>query len=84
MLFHTWEFVVFFVIVMVVYLALKKTQWWTLWLLLASYFFYGWWNPLFLILIVYSTFVDYLVGLKLGDSKWRKSWLIFSLVNNLF
>jgi alginate O-acetyltransferase complex protein AlgI len=63
---------------------LKKTRWWTLWLLLASYFFYGWWNPLFLILIVYSTFVDYLVGLKLTDSKWRKSWLVFSLVNNLF
>ncbi len=84
MLFHTWEFVIFFTVVMAVYLPLKKTGWWTAWLLLASYFFYGWWNPLFLVLIVYSTFVDYLVGLKLGDSKWRKSWLVFSLVNNLF
>ncbi|MFA7231406.1 MAG: MBOAT family O-acyltransferase [Victivallaceae bacterium] len=84
MLFHTWEFVIFFSIVMAVYIALKKTKWWQLWLLLVSYFFYGWWNPLFLILIIYSTFVDYLAGLKLGDSKWKKSWLAFSLVNNLF
>ncbi|MCF6174143.1 MAG: hypothetical protein L3J71_00090 [Victivallaceae bacterium] len=84
MLFHTWEFVIFFTIVMGVYLALKKTNWWTLWLLAASYFFYGWWNPLFLILIVYSTAVDYLVGLKLGDSKYRRTWLTFSLVNNIF
>lgn len=83
MLFHTWGFVVFFSVVMTVYIALKKTKWWPLWLLFASYFFYGWWNPLFLILIFYSTSVDYLVGLKLGDSKYRKSWLAFSLVNNL-
>jgi alginate O-acetyltransferase complex protein AlgI len=83
-LFHTWEFVIFFTIVMAVYLALKKTNWWTLWLLAASYFFYGWWNPLFLILIVYSTAVDFLVGLKLGDSKYRRTWLTFSLVNNIF
>lgn len=39
---------------------------------------------MFLILIFYSTAVDYLVGLKLGDSKFRKSWLAFSLINNLF
>jgi alginate O-acetyltransferase complex protein AlgI len=84
MLFHTWEFVIFFTIVMAVYLVLKKTNLWTLWLLVASYFFYGWWNPLFLILIVYSTAVDYLVGLKLGDSKYRRTWLTFSLVNNIF
>jgi D-alanyl-lipoteichoic acid acyltransferase DltB (MBOAT superfamily) len=69
---------------MAVYLPLRRTKWWQLWLLLVSYFFYGWWNPLFLILIFYSTAVDYLVGLKLGDSKYRKSWLVFSLVNNLF
>lgn len=84
MLFHTYEFIVFFAIVMAVYLPLRKTKWWQLWLLIVSYFFYGWWNPMFLILIFYSTAVDYLVGLKLGDSKYRKSWLAFSLVNNLF
>jgi D-alanyl-lipoteichoic acid acyltransferase DltB (MBOAT superfamily) len=84
MLFHTWEFAIFFTIVMAVYLPLKKTKWWSLWLLATSYFFYGWWNPLFLILIVYSTAVDYLVGLKLGDSPYRRTWLTFSLINNIF
>lgn len=84
MLFHTYEFIVFFAIVMAVYLPLRRTNWWQLWLLIASYFFYGWWNPLFLILIFYSTALDYFVGLKLGTSRFRKSWLTFSLINNLF
>ena len=84
MLFHTWEFVIFFTIVMAVYLALKNTRWWTLWLLIASYVFYGWWNPLFLLLIAYSTAVDFFVGLKLGSSKYRRRWLAFSLANNIF
>ncbi len=84
MLFHTWEFVFFFLVTMAGYVLLKKTKWWTLWLLAASYFFYGWWNPLFLILIVYSTAVDYFVGLRLGVSPRRKMWLVFSLINNLF
>ena len=29
------------------------------WLMLASYFFYGWWNPYYLLLVVYSTVLDY-------------------------
>ncbi|MDD2479139.1 MAG: hypothetical protein PHS31_04535 [Victivallaceae bacterium] len=84
MLFHTYEFIVFFAIVMAVYLPLRRTNWWQLWLLIASYFFYGWWNPLFLILIFYSTALNYFVGLKLGTSRFRKSWLTFCLINNLF
>ena len=28
---------------------------WIPWLLVASYFFYGWWNPYYLLLVVYST-----------------------------
>ena len=84
MLFHSYEFIIFFAVVMAVYLPLRRTKWWQLWLLIVSYFFYGWWNPLFLILIFYSTAVDYFVGLKLGTSKHRKVWLTFSLVNNLF
>lgn len=84
MLFHTWTFVVFFTIFLAVYVPLRKTNYWQLWLLIASYVFYGWWNPLFLILIVYATLVDWLVGVRMSTSSKRKLWLAFGLCNNLF
>jgi D-alanyl-lipoteichoic acid acyltransferase DltB (MBOAT superfamily) len=61
MLFHTWTFLIFFPIVFLGYLALKKTPLRIPWLLAASYVFYGWWNPYYLLLIVYSTALDYYV-----------------------
>jgi D-alanyl-lipoteichoic acid acyltransferase DltB (MBOAT superfamily) len=64
MLFHTWPFLVFLLVVLPVFFALRKTRLWLPWLTVASYFFYGWWNPYYLILVVYSTLLDYfLVGL---------------------
>ncbi|MEO6035739.1 MAG: MBOAT family O-acyltransferase, partial [Verrucomicrobiota bacterium] len=35
------------------------TRLWLPWLTAASYFFYGWWNPYYLILVVYSTLLDF-------------------------
>jgi alginate O-acetyltransferase complex protein AlgI len=61
MLFHTWPFLVFMLVVLPVYLALRKTRLWVPWLLLASYVFYGWWNPYYLILILYSTALDFVI-----------------------
>lgn len=59
MLFHTWPFLVFLLIVLPVFYALRKTQLWIPWLMAASYFFYGWWNPYYLLLVLYSTALDY-------------------------
>lgn len=59
MLFHTWPFLVFILIVLPVFYALRKTRLWIPWLMAASYFFYGWWNPYYLLLVVYSTALDY-------------------------
>ena len=39
--------------------ALRKTRLWLPWLTLASYFFYGWWNPYYLLLVMYSTLLDF-------------------------
>src|SRR5258706_8650589 len=61
MLFYTWPFLVFMLVVLPVFFALRRTHFWIPWLLLASYFFYGWWNPYYLILVVYSTALDYLL-----------------------
>lgn len=59
MLFHTWPFLIFMLVVMPVFFALRKTRLWIPWLMAASYFFYGWWNPYYLLLVVYSTVLDY-------------------------
>ena len=83
MLFHTAEFFVFIVAVFLVYQPLRNTRFSLLWLLAASYFFYGWWNPLYLLLIVYSTALDYVVVWCMDRSGKKKRWLLASIVNNL-
>jgi D-alanyl-lipoteichoic acid acyltransferase DltB (MBOAT superfamily) len=59
MLFHTWTFAVFFLVAIAGFLVLRPTRFWLHWLFLASYVFYGWWNPYYLLLIFYSTALDY-------------------------
>ncbi|HOE11958.1 MAG TPA: MBOAT family O-acyltransferase [bacterium] len=83
MLFHTWVFFFFFLIVYPVYLATKNTRFAAPWLLLASYVFYGWWNPLYLILIVYSTFLDFWVVQRMEKSERKRMWLFLGVGNNL-
>ena len=59
MLFHTWTFAAFVAVALLGFFALRPTRFWLLWLFLASYVFYGCWNPYYLILILYSTTMDY-------------------------
>ncbi len=59
MLFHTWPFLLFLLMVLPVFFALRGTRLWLPWLTVASYFFYGWWNPYYLLLVVYSTVLDF-------------------------
>ncbi|NBR86826.1 MAG: MBOAT family protein [Verrucomicrobia bacterium] len=61
MLFHTWTFFVYLLVVVPGFLLLRKTRLWIPWLLLASYVFYGWWNPYYLILVAYSTALDFIL-----------------------
>lgn len=88
MLFNSIEFAIFLPIVFLIYwIPLKnsrKNQ--NILLLLASYFFYGWWDWRFLSLILFSSTVDFLIGMKLDsevNSKHRKNLLILSLFINL-
>ena len=83
MYFHTWPFVLFFLIVYPTYLAVKGTRFRLPWLLTASYFFYACLNPLYLILIAYSTLLDYTVVAIMQKCGRRKVWLSISIVNNL-
>jgi len=83
MLFHTWPFALFFLFVYPVYLVLKGTRFRLPWLLAASYFFYACFNPLYLILIGYSTLLDYMVVTRMAKSPHRRMWLSVSIVNNI-
>ncbi|MFT7616527.1 MAG: alginate O-acetyltransferase complex protein AlgI [Planctomycetota bacterium] len=55
------------------------------WLTLMSYVFYGWWRVDFIFLMMTSTIIDYICGLKVGKEKSRrpKLWLLFSITTNL-
>lgn len=57
-----------------------------LFLLAASYFFYGWWDWRFLMLLVFSSTMDFWFGKFIYTSKtqcWRRFFLGASLVYNL-
>ncbi len=88
MLFNSIEFALFLPVVFFLYwFAVNrslKVQ--NLLLLGASYFFYGWWDWRFLGLIVFSSFVDFFVGLLLNkeENPWkRKLWLWISISVNI-
>lgn len=57
------------------------------WLLAASYFFYMYWNPAFIILLLFSTAVDYFCGLGMDrfhkNQALRKLLLLTSIFMNL-
>lgn len=84
MLFNSWIFVIFYVVAFAVFLALRPTRFWVLWLLAASYFFYGWMNPLYLILIGYSTLLNYGISRVMPQSPRKKWWLALSVLNGIF
>ena len=84
MLFHTWIFLLFFALFYAVYLYCKNTRFREPWLLISSYVFYAWWNPLYLLLIVWSTLIDYAAVTLMERSSRRNLWLSLSIINNLF
>ncbi|HED66763.1 MAG TPA: MBOAT family protein [Planctomycetes bacterium] len=86
MLFNSIDFIVFFVIVLALYRVVRPLRWQNLLLLVASYMFYGAWDVRFLGLLVFSTVVDYVSGLRIEGApteQGRKRWLIVSMVSNL-
>jgi len=81
MLFNSIDFAVFLPIVFALYwfVADKDIRLQNLLLVVASYVFYGWWDWRFLSLIVFSTLVDYSVGLLLAreERKLRRKILLW-------
>jgi alginate O-acetyltransferase complex protein AlgI len=88
MLFNSVEFTLFLPTVFVLYwfVARQSYRLQNIILLLASYFFYGSWNPVFLLLLIFSTFLDFFCGLKIAQAKSvlaQKYWLVTSIAINL-
>ncbi len=71
MVFSSHLFLFYFlpVVLTVYYLLPRRAR--NLFLMLASYVFYGWANPLFTLLLLFSTVVDYGVGLTLAAGAGR-------------
>ncbi|MBN1987260.1 MAG: MBOAT family protein, partial [Prolixibacteraceae bacterium] len=88
MLFNSIDFAIFLPVVFFLYwfVTSKNLPVQNAFLILVSYVFYGWWDWRFLSLIVFSSGVDYLVGIYLAKSKIqrnRKILLLISIVVNL-
>lgn len=88
MLFNSIDFAIFLPIVFFLYWFVTnnnlKLQ--NLLIIVASYIFYGWWDYRFLALIVFSSFLDYSIGIGLSryeEKTKRKFLLCLSLLVNL-
>lgn len=88
MLFNSLDFAIFLPIVFVLYwfVTNRNLRMQNLLVVAASYLFYGWWDWRFLSLILFSTLVDYSVGLGLAryqQTNIRRLLLWTSIIVNL-
>jgi alginate O-acetyltransferase complex protein AlgI len=88
MLFNSINFAIFLPIVFILYwfVTKKSLKAQNILLLVSSYFFYACWDWRFLFLLVFSTALDYITGLKIADAKKqsaKKFWFWLSITVNL-
>ena len=86
MLFYTPEFLVFSIVLLAVLGVVHRATPRKTVLLVASYVFYMWWNPAFLLLIVFATATNYVFAARLAASESdgaRRGWVVASLVVSL-
>jgi D-alanyl-lipoteichoic acid acyltransferase DltB (MBOAT superfamily) len=88
MLFNSIDFAIFLPVVFILYWYFlnKNLKLQNLLIVIASYIFYGWWDWKFLSLIIFSTIVDFSIGILLRDEenkRKRKILLWSSILVNL-
>jgi D-alanyl-lipoteichoic acid acyltransferase DltB (MBOAT superfamily) len=88
MLFNSIDFAIFLPIVFLLYWYVTNTQLklQNALIVISSYLFYGWWDWRFLSLIIFSSLVDYAIGIYLGketNKTNRKILLWISIIVNL-
>jgi alginate O-acetyltransferase complex protein AlgI len=76
MLFNSYEFILLFLptVLLCFHLIGKRGHHRVAiaWLICASLFFYGWWNPAYLLLMLFSILFNYSVGISLSNTSGRK------------
>jgi D-alanyl-lipoteichoic acid acyltransferase DltB (MBOAT superfamily) len=84
MLFNSIDFAVFLPLVFILYwfFAQKNLKLQNLLIVIVSYVFYGWWDWRFLSLIIFSTVVDYFVGVELSkqENKTKRKVLLWTSI----
>jgi len=88
MIFNSIDFAMFLPVVFILYwfVVNKNLKFQNFLIAAASYFFYGWWDWRFLSLILFSTLIDYSVGVRLSKEDKalkRKILLWISVIVNL-
>ena len=88
MLFNSIEFAIYLPIIFTLYwfVANRNIKFQNILLLIASYVFYGWWDWRFLSLIIFSSLIDYFVGVQLGKTEIkhkRQALLWVSILVNI-
>lgn len=87
MLFNSLDYILFLGIAVAgFWLLARHAQLRLIFVFVASCLFYMAWHPAYIVLILGSTLLDYVVGLRIHateDDKARKRWLLVSVVSNL-
>lgn len=85
MLFNSFQFIWFLPLVLILFYTLPHRFRWMM-LLAASYYFYMCWEPIFVILLLISTAVDYFAALKMAQFETqagRRPYMLLSVFVNL-
>jgi alginate O-acetyltransferase complex protein AlgI len=88
MLFNSVDFALFLPVIFVLYWFVvgKNLRLQNLLLLFASYFFYACWDYRFLFLLIFSTLLDFVAGIRMSEAQTRQSkrfWFWLSIAINL-
>jgi alginate O-acetyltransferase complex protein AlgI len=85
MLFNSLDFLIFFPITIILYYILPHKFRWIL-LLIASYYFYMVWEPIYVVLIIFSTLINYICSIFIKRSKrdlYKKIFMFTTLLSSL-
>jgi len=88
MIFNSEAFAIFLPLIFLLYWFVfkKSLKNQSLLLLIGSYVFYGWWDWRFLFLLIFSTSLDYCLGIKMFQAKTekiKKNWFLLCIILNL-
>jgi len=80
MIFNSLEFLIFFFVTILVYFSIPHRYRW-MFLLAGSYYFYMCWKVEYVLLIMFSTVVDFWAGVKMSEQKTKKERRIYLLAS---